>query len=713
MFPRAPLPERIGTYRVLRRLPATGADLYLGREEGPLGFSRTVVLKLAPAVDEPELAEELAREAAVVARMNHPSIVRMFNFFQYEDRLVLVLERVEGTNLGRVLAAARRRRQPLPLEIVYHVAHRLLGAIAHAHGMMDENGVRTPVVHRAISPAAIQLGWDGALKLAGFGLAKVMGRSPDTAVGLVKGTPGYMAPEQLRGERVTERADVYQAGLIIWELCSGNPPATAGTPQKTKEAELVQMLSGERLASVSMLRPAIPREIAAVFDAALEPAVEKRSISAVEIERWLAKTVDTESGREMLRERAIALRGAVERGQTTEPARPTSLSVSVRRATQPRFPAGAVRATGRISALPPDVSPPSGRRVPAARRSSKPPPRLADGESPLPPSVRIKPMIIPRVDEPDVDVEPEESSEERRPSAPERMASRPSGRPPPPGRPSPAGRPPAPPPPRPVSAPDAPPALSAARRTAPELTEHATPGAPAIEEGDLPPLRPDEGRTRETLIVRRDGTRRLLLGVVAGVGVLSGALLVWKFHGSEEAGGDRPAASSQPSASASGSAPPASARTGEPAPDPTPGGGRGRSASPARDGDRSGDDPSEARGARERLPERRADRAGESGSAGPLRGEVHAGGIPGAGGRTDCLAIQGDHGKGRLRRLDGGGIAQGRRVSIVLDMGSLPGDMPRAHSVHDIVAIRSDLEPDNALVRAWCGPAPVAGSSGG
>jgi eukaryotic-like serine/threonine-protein kinase len=286
MFPRAPLPERIGAYRVLRRLPSPGgADFYLCREEGPLGFVRQVVLKLAPSAGDPERAQELAREASAVARLNHPGILRMFNFFQDGDRLVLVLEHVEGTNLGRVMAAGRRRALNLPDEVVFYVAHRLASALALAHGMTDEKGNKTPVVHRAITPASMLVGWDGTVRLSGFGMSKIMGLSPDTALGLVKGAPGYMAPEQLRGERVTERVDVYQAGLLIWEMLAGNPPPAAGLTRKTRQAELVQMMSGNRLASVAMLRPSVPREIAAVVDAALEPAVEKRTITAAELKR--------------------------------------------------------------------------------------------------------------------------------------------------------------------------------------------------------------------------------------------------------------------------------------------------------------------------------------------------------------------------------------------------------------------------------------------
>ncbi len=373
MFPRVPLPERIGPYRVLRRLPSTGgADRYLGREEGPRGFTRMVELKLAPAEDDPEVASELAHEAAVVAKLNHPYITRMYNFLEYEGRLVLVLERVEGTTLGRILSSARRRKQQFPDDAVFHIAHRLMSAIAHAHGMTDEDGQRTPVVHRAISPAALLVAWNGEVRLSGFGLAKIMGRSPDTAVGMVKGTPGYMAPEQLRGERVTERTDIYQAGLVIWEMLAGQPPpaasASPATPPRSRQGE-----GGSELTSVSILRPTVPREIAAVIDAMLEPAVERRKISATEVERWLAKTVDVERGREALRERAITLRGQEARDAGAEPTRGTA--TSVRRAAPLRRGAGG---SGEVTM----ESAPSRRSGPRAAMNS-PQPDVAPSSDPV------------------------------------------------------------------------------------------------------------------------------------------------------------------------------------------------------------------------------------------------------------------------------------------------------------------------------------------
>lgn len=415
MFPKAPLPERIGSYAVLRRLPSSGgADRYLGREDGPRGFTRMVELKLAPAEEDPELGAELAHEASVVSQLNHPHISRMHHFFEYEGRLVLVLERLEGTTLARVLASSRRRRQRLPDEVVYYVAHRLVSAIAHAHGMKDDHEQRMPIVHRAISPAAIQLGWGGEVRLTGFGLAKIMGRSPDTAVGLVKGTPGYMAPEQLRGERITERTDIYQAGLVIWEMISGNPPSTAGTPQKSRQAELVMMMSGPELASVSVLRPSIPREIAAIIDAMLEPSVEKRKISAAEVERWLSKTVNVEGGKEMLRERAVAMRAQDVRDSSTS-MEPMRMPAGTRRTTMQRREGGESSATFslRRGVLRAGGEASSTSLTPAARpvTSVTPEPPSSTPKPPVaePPAVVPPPVVPPQTGEPRVtmpDMEP-------------------------------------------------------------------------------------------------------------------------------------------------------------------------------------------------------------------------------------------------------------------------------------------------------------------
>jgi serine/threonine protein kinase len=295
MFPTEPIPERIGAYKVIRRLSAAGsADVYLGRMEGPMGFQRVCALKLVadPTLGEARLAEELAREASICAELNHPAIVRMFDFFEHDRRLVLVLEHVDGADLERLVGHLAHRRQRLGDEAIWYLGLQLFGALAHAHAATDEEGASTPVIHRNMHPQNVLVAWDGQVRLAGFGLGKILGRTPDTVAGMIKGTPGYMAPEQARGERVTPRVDVYGAGVLLWSLLTERRPPMDGT----------------RLESVSRLRRDIPREIAAALDAALEPSPDRRKITCAELEQWIGKIAKVEAGREELRDKIALLR---------------------------------------------------------------------------------------------------------------------------------------------------------------------------------------------------------------------------------------------------------------------------------------------------------------------------------------------------------------------------------------------------------------------
>lgn len=320
----APLPERLGAYRLLRRLPSRdGTDVYAALEEGPLGFQREVLLKLAPYQGEQTpAARDLAREAAAVASLNHPGLVRMYEFFEYEGRLVLVLERGEGTHLGRLLAQCRRRGRPLEDEAVFYLAHRVASALAHAHGHATADGEPAPVVHRALGPNAVLLGWDGSVRLAGFGFAKILEAGVETTMlGLVRGVPGYMAPEQLRGEKVSERADVYQLALLVWEMLANRPPG-ALLPWGPLGPNGTEAESSGGPGPIGLLRLTLPPEIVAALEAALEPEAARRTLRAADLERWIIRTVDVEAGREPLRRHLATLRGGPRRSLAANRPRP-------------------------------------------------------------------------------------------------------------------------------------------------------------------------------------------------------------------------------------------------------------------------------------------------------------------------------------------------------------------------------------------------------
>jgi serine/threonine protein kinase len=421
VFPTEPVPERIGAYKVLRRVAGTGsADVYVGRMEGPMGFQRLVTLKLVPNTIEGDtrFAEELGREAAICAQLNHPGIVRMFDFFEHDRHLVLVLEHIDGVHLERLVQHVARRKQRIGDAAIAYMGRELAGALAHAHAARDEDGRPTPVIHRNLIPDNVVVGWDGQVRLMGFGLGKIMGRTPDTVAGVIKGAPGFMAPEQVRGDRATPRSDVYGLGLLLWSLFTSKRPPDGGL----------------RPARLSILRTELPRDLAEAIDNALEPLPDKRMVTCADLERLLAGVGTLEKGREELREKALMLRGTRTATTETETRMPSAVGrgpTPPARAPAPprrRVPLQAVR-PGRPPAssqkrlsLPPASKPPG-------RMSERPPGGILDEDAPrsVYPLLRAladrvpKPPLLPSEEE----APPAKRAEEPRPSQPEPLSPRP------------------------------------------------------------------------------------------------------------------------------------------------------------------------------------------------------------------------------------------------------------------------------------------------
>jgi serine/threonine protein kinase len=186
----------------------------------------------------------------------------------------------------------------------------VLAALAYAHAFRDESGQLTPIVHRDVSPANVLVDWGGGVKIADFGIAKVLGVSPATRVGLVKGTLGCMAPEQARGDPVDERADVYAAALLAWRLATGRPPF--GRHHKD-EIELLRAMRYPRIKPLASIRPDLPEPLLEAIARALEPDPERRTIGAAELADSVRAHVDVGAGWLELATLLEGWKGALER----------------------------------------------------------------------------------------------------------------------------------------------------------------------------------------------------------------------------------------------------------------------------------------------------------------------------------------------------------------------------------------------------------------
>ncbi len=221
-------PRLVGKYAIYDRIGTGGMGaVHLGQCLGPHGFSRTVVLKtLHPELTAREESRHmLADEAKIASRIYHPHVVSTLDVVADRGQLFLVMEYIAGESLADVLHAAAKAGQRVPLPIAIGIMAGVLHGLHAAHEATDEAGIPLWVVHRDVSPSNILIGVDGLARITDFGVAKALKRAQKrTAPGEVKGKLFYMAPEQAVGGDVTPAADVYAAGLVLWQVVAGRHP---------------------------------------------------------------------------------------------------------------------------------------------------------------------------------------------------------------------------------------------------------------------------------------------------------------------------------------------------------------------------------------------------------------------------------------------------------------------------------------------------------
>jgi eukaryotic-like serine/threonine-protein kinase len=208
----------LGKYTIETCIGAGGfGRVYSAIQSGPAGFTRRVALKVMRGKrDASSALQAFAREARTIARLQHRNIVQVHDFGCEGDQYFLVMELVDGPTL----AALQGSRPPLWLAVA--VGQEVCRGLAFAHGLCDEDGQPLGMVHRDVKPSNVLVSRQGDVKLTDFGLAKMSLVADDslTDVGVVKGTPHYMSPEQARGARVTPAADVFSLAAVIFELCA-------------------------------------------------------------------------------------------------------------------------------------------------------------------------------------------------------------------------------------------------------------------------------------------------------------------------------------------------------------------------------------------------------------------------------------------------------------------------------------------------------------
>src|SRR6185295_9471665 len=272
--------ERLGPYRLVERLGVGGmGEVYLAIDER---LDRRVALKRIRSAGDSsfERRERFRREARLAARLNHSSIVQIYDVLTEGDDEILVLEYVEGTTLRRLLDPA-----PLPYGRAAAVGREIAEGLAEAH--------RQGIVHRDLKSENILVSTSGKAKIADFGVAKQqLDDDGLTASGMVMGTTRSMSPEQARGEAVDFRSDLFSLGVLLYETLGGRS-LFAGANQLST----VQRILHTEPEPLSLAVPAVPKEFADLVHRLLAKEPHLRPRSAAEVAVALSAWADTpESG---------------------------------------------------------------------------------------------------------------------------------------------------------------------------------------------------------------------------------------------------------------------------------------------------------------------------------------------------------------------------------------------------------------------------------
>ncbi len=287
--PSSPLDRRqLGKFEVLCRLSTGGMSaIYLAHQKGMAGFKKLVVLKtILPDIGgEEDFVGMFLEEARITAVFNHPHIAQVYELDTDEGQLFMAMEFVQGCTLVEMARACRAARESIPVGLTLTAVRDTALALNYAHNFTDARGRRQIVIHRDVAEKNIMVTYEGVTKLLDFGIAKALGRSGGkTNVGMVKGTSGYMSPEQIRGEPLDPRSDIFALGVVLHECLTGLRLFHGKTPEEGMMAAL-----REAVQPPSRWNPQVGPELDAVVLKALERDREKRFTTALEFARAIEK----------------------------------------------------------------------------------------------------------------------------------------------------------------------------------------------------------------------------------------------------------------------------------------------------------------------------------------------------------------------------------------------------------------------------------------
>ncbi len=267
-------------YRAVQKIADGGsAEVFLAEQMGAAGFKRLVVLKRirTELYADSQYREMLIEEAQLSMMLHHSNLVEVLDVGEANGRYFLVMELVDGWTLHQIMKRARAANLPLPPELAVYITGEICRALAYAH-LRSEGGEPLGIVHRDVCPNNVLVSMHAEVKLTDFGIAKARTRTAHTKIGMIKGKPAFMSPEQTRAEVLDARSDLFSVGTVLYALLTDKLPFPGPSDQ-----ELLAQVSAADVPSPDKVRPELPKELCKLVLKAMAKKREARFASAQEM----------------------------------------------------------------------------------------------------------------------------------------------------------------------------------------------------------------------------------------------------------------------------------------------------------------------------------------------------------------------------------------------------------------------------------------------
>lgn len=258
--------DRLGQYKIVRQIGKGGMGI-IYKAINPATQKPVAIKVLPPVMVDRVTVERFHREVQAMIKLKHPNMIEVYESGMQEGKHFLVMEFLEGENLKNVI----NTKGPLAIEDVVAVTLEVADALRYMHQL--------GMIHRDIKPANIMITPDGRVKLMDYGLVKIAGMTSVTVEGTSLGTAEYMSLEQMMGEQVDSRTDIYSLGMTMYEMVTGRLAFTADTFQ-----ELLQKHRTQVPLAVRQLRPQVPAQLESIISRAMAKDIKDRYSRVEELE---------------------------------------------------------------------------------------------------------------------------------------------------------------------------------------------------------------------------------------------------------------------------------------------------------------------------------------------------------------------------------------------------------------------------------------------